>query len=59
MQKSRFKKQPTRAELAAAWKMIRNQERIIKLITEKNRRQDRALGNVLMTYPRLEELRIN
>jgi hypothetical protein len=59
MQESRFKKQPSRADLAAAWKMIRDQERIIKLLTEKTYRQDRVLGNVLMTYPRFEELRIN
>jgi hypothetical protein len=59
MQESRFKKQPTRADLAAAWKMIRDQERIIKLLTEKTHRHDRVLGNVLMTYPRFEELRIN
>ena len=59
MHQSRFKKQPTRADLAAARKMIRDQERIIKLLSEKTRRQDRVLGNVLMTYPRFEELRIN
>jgi hypothetical protein len=59
MQQSRFKKQPTRADLAAAWKIIRDQERIIKLLTDKTHRQDRVLGTVLMAYPRFEELRIN
>jgi hypothetical protein len=59
MKPSGFKKQPTRADLAAAWKTIRDQERIIKLLTEKTGRQDRVLGTVLMAYPRFEELRIN
>ena len=59
MKKSKCKDRPTRDDLAAARKVIRQQERIIEFLTEKNRHQDRAMGNVLMTYPRLEELRIN
>jgi hypothetical protein len=59
MKQSKFKKQPTRDDLAAAWKTIRDQEQIIKLLTEKISRQDRVMGNVLMAYPRFEELRIN
>ena len=59
MKQSRFKKQPTRNDLAETWKMIRDQEQIIKLLTEKISRQDRVLGDVLMAYPRVEELRIN
>jgi hypothetical protein len=59
MKRSRFKKQPTRDDLAATWKTIRDQERIIKLLTERIRLQDRALGDVLMAYPCLAELRLN
>ena len=59
MKKSRFKKQPTRDDLAETWKMIRDQERIIKLLTERIRVQDRALGNALMAYMWFDELRIN
>jgi hypothetical protein len=59
MKKSKRKERPTRDDLAAAWKVIRNQERIIQLLTERIRHQDRAMGTVLMAYPRLEELRIN
>jgi len=57
MNQSKLKKQPTRDDLAAAWKMIRDQERIIKLLTEKNIRHDLVMGTVLMAYPRFEELR--
>ena len=39
--------------------MIRDQSQIIKLQAETIRRQDHALGTVLMNYPRLEELRVN
>jgi hypothetical protein len=53
------KKQPTRDDLAAAWKTIRDQTQIIKLQAEAIRRQDQVLGNVLMAYPRFEELRVN
>jgi hypothetical protein len=59
MNQSRVKKQPTRDDLAATWRTIRDQSRIIKLLTETIRRQDKVLGNVLMAYPRLEELRVN
>jgi hypothetical protein len=53
------KKRPTRDDLAAAFRTIRDQYQIIKLLTERLRRQDQVLGTVLMAYPRLEELRIN
>ena len=59
MKQSRCKKQPTRDDLAAGWKMIRDQTQIIKLLQERLRCQDQVLGTVLMAYPRLEELRIN
>jgi hypothetical protein len=59
MKQSKFKKQPTRDDLATAWKMIRDQAQIIKLLTERLRCQDQVLGTVLMAYPRLEELGIN
>ena len=53
------KKQPTRDDLAAAWKTIRDQSQIIKLQAEKIRRLERVMGHVLLAYPRLEELRVN
>jgi hypothetical protein len=53
------KKQPTREDLAAAFRTIRDQYQIIKLQAERIRCQEKVLGNVLMTYPRLEELRVN
>jgi hypothetical protein len=53
------KKRPTRDDLAAAFRTIPDQYQIIKLLTERLRRQDQVLGTVLMAYPRLEELRIN
>jgi hypothetical protein len=59
MKQSKSKKQPTRDDLAAAWKMIRDQSQIIKLLTERLRRQEQVLGSVLMAYPRFEELRVN
>jgi hypothetical protein len=59
MKQSKFKTRPTRDDLAAAWKIIRDQALIIKLQAEKIRRQDQVLGNVLLAYPRLEELRVN
>jgi hypothetical protein len=59
MKQSEFRKQPTRDDLATAWKTIRDQSQIIKLLTERLRCQDHVLGTVLMAYPRLEELRIN
>jgi hypothetical protein len=59
MNQSQVKKRPTRDDLAATWRTIRDQSRIIILLTETIRRQDKVLGNVLMAYPRLEELRVN
>jgi hypothetical protein len=53
------KKQPTREDLAAAFRTIRDQYQIIKLQAERIRIQEKVLGNVLMTYPLLEELRVN
>jgi hypothetical protein len=53
------KRQPTRDDLATAWKTIRDQSQIVKLQAETIRRQEKVLGNVLMAYPRLEELRVN
>jgi hypothetical protein len=58
MKQPRCKKQPTRDDLAIAWKMIRGQTQIIKLLTERLRRQERVLGSILMVYPRFEELRV-
>jgi hypothetical protein len=59
MKQPRCKIQPTRDDLATAWKMIRDQTQIIKLLTERLRRQERVLGSILMAYPRFEELRVN
>jgi hypothetical protein len=59
MKQSKFKTRPTRDDLATAWKIIRDQSRIIRLLADKIRRQDQVLGNVLMAYRRLEELRVN
>ena len=59
MKQPRCKKQPTRDDLATAWKMIRDQTQIIKLLTERLRRQERVLGSILMVYLRFEELRVN
>ena len=59
MKQSEFKKQPTRDDLAATWKIIRDQSQIIKLQAEKIRRQNQVLGTVLMVYPRFEGLRVN
>jgi hypothetical protein len=58
MKQPRCKKQPTRDDLAIAWKMICGQTQIIKLLTERLRRQERVLGSILMVYPRFEELRV-
>jgi hypothetical protein len=55
----RSKKQPTRYDLAAAWKTIRDQSQIISLQAEKIRRLEQAMGDVLLAYPRLEEFRVN
>jgi hypothetical protein len=55
----RSKKQPTRDDLAAAWKTIRDQSQIISLQAEKIRRLEQAMGDVLRAYPRLEEFRVN
>ena len=59
MKQPRCKKQPTRDDLATAWKMIRDQTQIVKLLTERLRRQERVLGSILMVYPRFEELRVH
>jgi hypothetical protein len=59
MKQSEFKKQPTRDNLAATWKIIRDQSQIIKLQAERIHSQDQVLGTVLMAYPRFEELRVN
>ena len=59
MKQPKSRKQPTRDDLAAAWKMIRDQSQIIKLLTERLRRQEQVLGSVLMAYPTFEELRVN
>jgi hypothetical protein len=53
------KKQPTPEDLVAAFRTIRDQYQIIKLLTERLRCQNQVLGTVLMAYPRFEELRIN
>jgi hypothetical protein len=52
MKQSESKKQPTRSDLAAAWKTIRDQSHIIKLQLETIHRQDQVLGTVLMAYPK-------
>jgi hypothetical protein len=59
MKQPRCKKQPTRDDLAAGWRIIRDQSQIIKLLTEGLRRQERVLGSILMAYPRFEEVRVN
>ena len=43
MKQPRCKMQPTR-DVATAGKMIRDQTQIIKLLTERLRRQERVLG---------------
>jgi hypothetical protein len=45
------KKQPTRDDFGAAWKMIRDQSQIIKLLTKRLQRKERVLGSILMAYP--------
>ena len=42
MKQSKFKKQPTRDDLATAWKTIRDQSRIIRLLAERVRCQIRC-----------------
>ena len=59
MKQSKFKKQPTRDDLAAVLKTIRDQSQIIKLQAETIRGLQGVMGNVLLTYPRREELRVN
>jgi hypothetical protein len=51
--------QPTRDDLRAAWKMSRDQTKIMKLLTERLRLQERVLGSISMAYPRFEELRVS
>jgi len=53
------KKQPTRNDLAAALITIRGQAQIIKLQAKKIRCLEQTMGHVLLTYPRIEELRVN
>jgi hypothetical protein len=53
------KKQPSSDDFGAAFRTIRDQYQIIKLQAETIRRQERLLGTVLLTYQRLEELRVN
>ena len=53
------KKQPSRNDLAAALITIRGQAQIIKLQAEKIRHLEQTMGQVLLVYPRLEELRVN
>jgi hypothetical protein len=59
MKQSKFKKQPTRDDLAAALKTIRDQSQIINLQSKKIRHLEQVMGHVLLAYPRLEELRVN
>jgi hypothetical protein len=53
------KKQPTRHDMAAALITIRGQAQIIKLRAKKIRCLEQTMGHVLLTYPRIEELRVN
>ncbi len=53
------KKQPTRDDLAAVLITVRGQAQIIKLQNEKIRRLELTMGQVLLIYPRFEELRVN
>ena len=53
------KKQPTRDDLAAVLITVRGQAKIIKLQNEKIRRLELTMGQVLLIYPRFEELRVN
>lgn len=55
----RNKKQPIRDDLAAALITLRAQAQIIKLQAEKIRRLEQTVGQVLLVYPGLEELRVN
>jgi hypothetical protein len=59
MKQSKFKKQPTRDDLAAALNTIRDQFQIINLQAKKIRYLELVMGHVLLAYPRLEELRVN
>jgi hypothetical protein len=59
MKSLKFKRQPTRDDLASAWKTIRDQSQIIKLQAVTIRRLEQVMGNVLLAYPRLEELRVH
>ena len=52
------KNQPTRDDLAAMWKTIRDQSQIIKMQADKIRTLERVIGRVLLNYPRNEELRV-
>jgi hypothetical protein len=58
MKQSKSKKQPTRDDLAATWKIIRDQSQIIRLQAERIHRQKELLASVLMKCPRLDEFRI-
>jgi hypothetical protein len=59
MKQFQVKKRPTRDDLAATWRTIRDQSRIIKLLSETIHHQDQVLVTVLLTHPRFEELRVN
>jgi hypothetical protein len=59
MESLKFKRQPTRDDLASAWKTIRDQSQIIKLQAVTIRRLEQVMRNVLLAYPRLEELRVH
>jgi hypothetical protein len=53
------KKRPTRGDLVAAWKTIRDQYQIIKLQAEKIRRLAQAVRDVLRADPRPAEFYVN
>lgn len=53
------KRQPTRDDLAASLKTIRDQSQIINWQAKKIWHLEQVMGHVLLAYPRLEELRVN
>jgi hypothetical protein len=55
MKQSKFKKQPSRDDLAAALRTIRDQTQ--KLQAETIRRLEGVMGNVSLTYPNEGKLR--
>jgi hypothetical protein len=58
MMQARFKRRPTRNDLAAAWKIIRDQSQIIKLQAGRINWQKVLLASLMTIYPKLEELKI-